>query len=210
MKIMSMLMLLITSSAVLGAENGSVVESLIDLDHSRQWTRFAEQVMALHRQQLKAHSFRAEERIDRYGGEMAKRYRYREVSYYEVGSGRLLSRIRWDRDQQDVVQIGEVYIYDDQGRIQRDYSFIYLPWGRGAPIRTYINLHAYHGGLHAFRQFDASGEIIFERCEGQLEGRQVEIALPEERLGNSVSRSPEYRQCFMVLGHTAGVYMQPQ
>jgi hypothetical protein len=183
---------------------------MIDADHSRTWNRFAGRVVALHQQRLSGHDVTVSERVGQYGGEMARGYYFREASYVEAGSNRLLSRVRWDRDDPKIVQIAEVYLYDDAGRVQRDYAFIYLPWGRGAPIRTFINLHEYHDDLHATRQFDASGKTTYESCRGTFEGRAVDISLPEERLGSAVSASPEYQRCFAALPVVADDYLAPR
>jgi hypothetical protein len=191
------------------AEN-DVTESMIDEEHSRTWNRFAEQVVALHRQQLAGREVRVEERVGNYGGEMAKRYRFREASYYEAGSGRLLSRVRTDRDRPEEVQIAEVYLHDDDGRVRRDYAFVYLPWARGAPVRTFVSLHGYRNGLHAYRQFDATGNTLYEYCDGALDGRPVRIALPEERIGAVPGDAEAYRRCFAGLPEMAGAFLTPQ
>ena len=200
---------LLTSTGAYAADDQNVVDSMIDVEHVRVWNRFAEQVVALHQRQIAELEVRVEERTGQYGGEMANRFRFREASYYEVNSGRLLSRVRWDRDHPDEVQLAEVYLYDPGGRVQRDYSFIYLPWGRGAPIRTFISLHGYSDGLHAMRQFDASGQPIYESCEGTFDGQRVEIRLPEERLGTPVSASASYQRCFAALPAVAGNDLSP-
>lgn len=118
--------------------------------------------------------------------------------------------MRTDRDRPEEVQIAEGYVHDDRGRVRRDYAFVYLPWGRGAPVRTFVSLHDYRDGLHAFRQFDASGKPIYERCDGTGPGLQPKISLPEERIGVEANDTPDYRRCFGDLPRTAGVYLMPQ
>ena len=203
------LVALLASSGAYAADNQAVVDSMIDVEHVRVWNRFADQVVALHQRQIAGRAVRVDERTGQYGGEMAKRYGFREASYYEADSGRLLSRVRWDRDRPEEVQLAEVYLYDSDGRVKRDYSFIYLPWGRGAPIRTFVSLHSHADGLHAIRQFDASGKPIYESCEGLLDGQSVEIALPEERLGAPSTGSESYRRCFAALPVVAGDALAP-
>ena len=106
-------------------------------------------------------------------------------------------------------------MHDDQGRVVRDYAAAYLPEGRNAPIQTLINLHAYNGGLHAFRQFDASGSRIYEFCEGNHGGEPVRLQLFEEDLvGTSeaaerILASPVYSACFEGLPAQAGRYLDP-
>ena len=203
------LIALLASTSANAIDEQNVVDSMIDVEHARVWNRFAEQVLALHQRQIAEFEVRVEERTGRYGGEMARRYRFREASYYQANSGRLLSRVRWDRDRPGEVQQAEVYLYDPGGRVQRDYAFIYLPWGRGAPIRTFVSLHRYPDGLHAMRQFDASGQPIYESCEGAFDGQRVEISLPEERLGAPASTGTSYQRCFAAMPAVAGHDLSP-
>jgi len=208
-KALILLLTMVVSNAAFAVDGKNAVDSMIDVEHSRTWNRFAERVVALHRQQIAGRKVRVEERVGNYGGEMAKRYRFHEASYYDDGSGRLLSRVRSDRDRPEDVQIAEVYVHDNNGRVQRDYAFIYLPWGRGAPVRTFVSLHDYRDGLHVYRQFDASGKPIHERCEGTFDGRRVEISLPEERVGEAGNDADTYRHCFSGLPQTADAYLAP-
>lgn len=205
-----LLLALIAVPDAYASEGKNAVESMIDDEHVRTWNRFADQVVALHRKQLSAHRVRVEERVGTYGGEIGKDYHFREASYYETDSGRLLGRVRTDRDRPEEVQIAEVYLYDDRGRVQRDYIFIYLPWGRGAPVRTFISLHDYPNGLHAYRQFDASGRTLYEFCDGTHAGRPLTIALPEEDVGEAGDNAEAYRRCFAGLPAMAGAFLTPQ
>lgn len=209
MKTLILILTLVVSNAAFAADEINAVDSMVDVEHSRTWNRFAERVVALHRQQIAGRKVRVEKRVGNYGGEMAKRYRFHEASYYDDGSGRLLSRVRSDRDRPEDVQIAEVYVHDNNGRVQRDYAFIYLPWGRGAPVRTFVSLHDYRDGLHVYRQFDASGKPIHERCQGTFDGRRVEISLPEERVGEVGNDADTYRRCFSGLPQTADAYLAP-
>jgi hypothetical protein len=187
-----------------------VVAALADTQHAQKWNRFARAVVALQAQQLADRRLRTTEKQGEYGGEMAKGYGYRESEYADAVTGQLLGRLRRDRDRADFVQSGEVYIHDDQGRVLRDYAFIYLPWAPGAPIRTFINLHDYRNGLHAYRQFDASGTTTYESCEGTVDGHAVAISLPEERVGAPARDAGDYRTCFAGLPTVAGRYLMPQ
>jgi len=209
MKIFTLLFLLGAANSVFAANENSFVDSMIDEEHVRVWNRFAEQVLALHRQQLARHRIRAEEHVGRYGGEMAKHYRYRETSYFEADTDRLLSRVRIDRDHPENVQIGEVYVYDDAGKVLRDYIFIYLPWGRGAPVSTFISLHDYPDGMHAYRQFDASGNVIYEYCDGTFEGQNVQVALQNGQDRQAGHGAELYRRCFTGVPAMAGDYLTP-
>ena len=175
----------------------------------RQWNRFAETLMELHNKAVMDHDIQESEETGRYGGEFAKRFTYREVSYRDVKSGRLLSRIRRDQDDPNKVQMIDVFIYDSSGRIIRDYTAIYFPWARNAPTRTFINLHQYRDGLHGFRQFDASGNRLYEQCRGKFSGSDIDLSLEDYRIDSKVTETSAYRACFGNLPDTAESYLIP-
>ncbi len=185
-----------------------------DSEHVATWNRFADRIYELHRKRIAGRALRTTERIGGYGGVVnpLPDY-YREVSYYAADSDRLLSRIRWVRDEPDTIHEIEVYIYDDSGRVSRDYVAAYLPRARNAPIQTLINLHHYEDGLHGYRQFDASGNLIYEQCRGRLDGRRVHISLEDYQLGAeqepAVMHSERYRTCFAGLPRSADKYLDP-
>ena len=181
-----------------------------DLVRAELWNKFAEQVVALNTQRLADRQIKQSEEVERYGGEMGKKYTYREITYVDASSGQLLGRMRWNQKKSDEVQMAEVYVYDEQGRLLRDYAFMYLPWARGAPIRTFVNLHSHENGLHAYRQFDASGTRTYEHCEGEQNGRRVRLSISEERIGGEEVQTEEYRVCFAGLSRTAGALLTPQ
>ena len=182
-----------------------------DRSHVRRWNAFADAVVALHERQVRAHRVRTEESVGGYAGMPDF---YREVRYYDADSGRLLSKVQYEREGGAVHAI-EVYVYGDGGRVVRDYAAAFLPGFRNAPVQTLVNLHHYNGGLHAFRQFDASGVRIYEACEGTWQGRPVSLRLFEDDLhdtegdGARVMASAEYRACFEGLPLEAGPYLRP-
>lgn len=184
-----------------------------DNRHVRVWNRFADEVYRLHRRQLEGRDIRESAQIGGYAN--TPRF-YREVEYRDADSGRLLSRIRWEREHPDRVHVIEVYVHDAKGRVLRDYTAAYLPHYRNAPTQTLISLHAYHGGLHAFRTFDASGARIFERCEGEEGGKAVSLMLDEAQIDDGLHgvagpmQSTLYQRCFAGLPQEAGRYLQPQ
>lgn len=184
----------------------------VDDQRVRQWNAFADSLYRLHRQQTEGRQVREAEKI---GGYARLEGFYREVSYFDAGSGRLLSRIQWERENPERIHTIEVYVYDDQGRVARDYMAWYLPHFRNAPRQTTINLHHYDGELHGWRQFDASDTRIYERCT-RLPDKKVLIELNgEDRIGHAeenprIVNSPEYRRCFGGLEKTAGRYLKPQ
>ena len=198
----------ISGAAVAAGEPGTGLKP--DDVMQTTWNRFAEQTVALQQRQLAGKNVKKTEEVDRYGGELGKAYSYREVTYTDAGTGKLLSRVRTNAKRADEVQSAEVYVYDEQGRVKRDYAFIYLPWARGAPIRTFANLHHYSDDLHAWRQFDASGRRTYEHCEGRIGAEAVKLSISEDRIGSELEGSEQYRVCFGGLARTAGALLTPQ
>ena len=185
----------------------STIAMTPDEDQVKTWNRFADTVYALHERMLATHETRSTEEAGRYGGEFAKRFGFRETSYYDAKSNRLLSRVRRDRDKPDNLHIVEVFVYDASGRLARDFSFIYLPWARNAPIRTFINLHHHSEGLHAYRQFDASGNLLYENCEGKFSGREVKISLEDFQIKPDVTSTQTYKSCFAKIPANVSGYL---
>jgi len=194
---------------VAAAEDANQVDAFLDAGHTDAWNRFADKVMNLHHKQIAGRNVKVEERVGEYGGEAAKGLRFRERRYVDSTSGKTLSVVRTDRRDSSEIHIGEVFIHDSDGRIMRDYAFIYLPWARGAPIRTFINLHHYPEGLHAYRQFDASGDLTFESCEGEIEGQRVRIRLSDDEIHEFDRQSSAYQACFQGIARTAGAELVP-
>lgn len=180
-----------------------------DKTHVRNWNTFADGCLALHKQQLAEHQVREKTRV---GGYANQPEFYTEHTYYDAKTGAMLSRLQWEKANPDRLHVCEVYVYDDQGRVVRDFAAAYLPEGRNAPVQTLVNLHQYNGDLHAFRQFDASGDRMYEFCEGKWNGKPVQLRLFEEELyGNSdITSSPQYAACFEGLPAKPGEYLQPR
>jgi len=114
-----------------------------------EWNRFVDRLLAAHNSFLGSHQIRTQEEIGGYAGQPEF---YREVSYFDSRTDRLLSRIRWEMERPDAIHVIEILFYDEKGRVERDYSAAYLPKYRNAPYQTLVNLHRYTGALHAFRQ----------------------------------------------------------
>lgn len=201
--------LLFTAIPVPGTASSTSMAMDVNQEQVRQWNRFAETLVELHRKGIANREIRESEETGRHGGDFAGRFTYREVSYHDAKSGRLLSRIRRGEDNPDKIQMIDVFVYDASGRIVRDYTAIYLPWARNAPIRTFINLHQFHEGLHAFRQFDASGNRLYEQCRGKLSGNAIDLSLEDYRIDSKVTETGSYRACFGKLPDTAESYLIP-
>jgi len=181
-----------------------------DKDHVAVWNRFADNVYALHRRGLVGRQVRETVTTGEYNGMAAEGQFYRDVTYTDARTGQLLSRVRTDRDHPETRQIIEAYVWGQDGRVARDYIAMYLPWAHNAPINTFITLHRYHDGLHAMRQFNASGERIYEQCNGTLAGTRIDIGLDWGEISPQATSSPTYRECFDGLQETAGIYLTPQ
>lgn len=186
----------------------------VNEDHATRWNRFVDGVYALHKQQLKRHQVNLKTRD---GGYHDNPRFYREETYTDRSSGRLLSVVQWEQRHPDRIHAIDVYIYDHKGRVIRDYSALYLTFSRNAPQQTLINLHAYNGELHAWRQFDASDERIHENCRGRYMGKQVDIEFDdldiisaEDEPHGPFTRA-DYKACFKGLPtDSAGSYLTPQ
>lgn len=177
---------------------------------AERWNRFADQVYQLHLKTIEAQPVRSEETTQAYEGDMAKNYAYRETQFFAAGSNKLLSKLRVDQDDPSKRYYLEVNVLDNQGRVARDYIALYLPWAMGQPARTFISLHAYPGELHAFRQFNASGQRTLEICEGRLQGKKVSLLFEDAELDKTPESSDAYRACFGGLPAQAGEYLSPQ
>lgn len=181
--------------------------------HERRWNRFAESAFALHERQLSEHEVRTETRT---GGYANYPDFYREVEYYDRESGKLLSRLQWEQDAPETLHSIEVFVRDAEGRVLRDYTVAWLPDYRKAPSQTLIALHRYNEGLHAFRSFDASGDRLYERCEGTYRGREVVVEVDQDMLHDArldpgpIFESEDYRLCYGDLPTEVDAFLPPR
>ncbi len=183
-----------------------------DQQHVTNWNRFAERLYELHKYNLQKHQIYKETET---GGYASQPEFYTEVSYYDSKTDRLLSRIQWETQQPDTIHTIAVYVYDKQGRLLRDYLAAYLPKYRNAPVQTLINLHFSDEELTAFRQFDASGNRIYEQCRGRYFGKPMMLALEDHEIPAIVGYLPKslsqelYEACFSEISAEAGKYLNP-
>lgn len=183
-------------------------------DHVERWNWFVDAVYALHKKQTRDRKLNRKERI---GGYYRDPEFFREEQFIDAKSGHHLGTIQWEREHPDRIHSIEVYVRDAQGRVLRDYSALFLTHSRNAPQQTLINLHAYNGKLHAFRQFDATDNRIFERCTGMYKGKKVSLEYDEIQLLEYEDQpqgpltTPLYKACFNNLPvKSAGKYLTPQ
>lgn len=206
--VLSPILFLINAPLTFPAE----VELNVDEGQVQRWNRFVNGLLALHEQQSQGRTLQKKERTGGYAG-LPKFYQ--EVEYIDAGSGKLLSRIRRESANLNNIHTIEVFFYDAQGRVTQDLAASYLARHRNAPIQTLINLHNYNGELHSYRQFDASGNLIYEDCRGKLAGKPVNLSLEYHKIDEvkDGSQGPEtaaaYQSCFTGIPDSPGQFINP-
>jgi len=185
-----------------------------DTKQVAQWNRFADALYTVHESRIKNASIRTEKEIGGYGGVNAGDF-YTEVRYFDTQKDLLLSKIQWELERPNVIHNIEIFIYDDEGNLVRDYYAGYLPHHRNAPLHTMINFYGDEEGLKSFRQFDASGERIYEQCFGKHFSDDVDISLdndewlaPTKEWLTLVASEP-YVACFGDTPKAVGKYIDP-
>lgn len=184
-----------------------------DKEHVNAWNHFADACLDAHKEIIKTNDLTKTEKI---GGYYNNPNFYREVTYTDKKSGLVKSRVQWEKDEPNKVHVMELFYHDDKGRVERDYTVAFLPTHRNAPTQTLIAFHNYNDNLHAFRSFDASGVTVFERCEGNYKGKEVEISYEDYEIETlrldpkkSDMAKPIYQACFGDLPLTAGKQIKP-
>lgn len=187
-----------------------------DSKQIKAWNKYSESVYMLHKWLISQHEIRTEESSGGYRkGYLGGPDFYLEVKYINAKNGQVLSQIQWEKENPDTIHNIEIYFYDNDGKVRLDYLAAYLPAFRNAPVQTLINLHAYNDDLHAFRQFDASGELIYEQCSGEHISGEVDISLEDYNLlapsdeNAKMIASEAYIACFGTLPSTVGKYLDP-
>lgn len=181
--------------------------------HTRTWNKFASDVLLLHKQLAKGKSLIKKTKT---GGYFGNPDFYNEETYTDKKTGKLLSRIQWERENPENLHSIELFIRDKKGRVIRDYMAAYLPKYRNAPTQTLLSLYGYNGKLKAYRTFDASGDRLTERCEGHYKGKEVDLLLDEDEIIHALHgesdrmEQPDYKACFRGIPEKAGKYLTPQ
>jgi len=179
--------------------------------HIRSWNSFATNIFKLHELTIADKKVR---KTSHPGGYSGQKDFYIEEQFFVDNN--LISIIQWEKENPDNMHSIEFFIYDDKGRVVRDYAAAYLPTYRNAPTQTLVSLHQYNGDLHAFRSFDASGYRVVERCSGTLKDEPFEMMLDEDEIAEAVGddkgvmASADYQACFKGLPVEAGKYLVPQ
>lgn len=198
-------------SAVWAVDSNKAMKE--DKQQINDWNTFVQDVYALHKEQLSRHQVK-EKSI--HGGYRGKKNFYKEVTYTDAQTGRVLSRIQWELENPENIHVIEVFQHDKAGRVKCDYTAAFLPGFRNAPVQTLVALHGYNDGLHAFRSFDASGDIVYESCEGTYKGREIDLSFEEDEIHNmrdapnGAMKTPEYQACFGNIDLTAAEFLPPR
>jgi len=178
-----------------------------------RWNRFADDLYVLHKKQIAGKSLEIKERL---GGYFRQDNFYKEQSFYDKQTGKLLSLIQWETKNPKNIHVIQVFIYDNKGRLQHDYAASFRVGDHDDPATTEISIFSYSKGLRAFRQFNASNEITYEDCEGKWKGKPVNIKLDVLDLEefrdepNTIMTTPQYSACFGALPKIATKYLSPK
>lgn len=178
----------------------------VDLQHIKTWNKFTNSLYLLHQQQLKKYKIHSTSVT---GGYPEYEDYYTETRYFDKKTNKLLSVIQWEKENKNTIHSIEVYKYNAQGQLIRDYLSAYLPRFRNAPIQTLINIHAYNDKLHSYRQYDASGALIYEQCQGDFFNQKILLSIDEDEFYSNDDEAEEYIACFNQLPTTVGKYINP-
>ena len=181
-----------------------------DNKHVRVWNKFAKDTLALHKKLTDGKNLEVKTRVGSYAN--VKDF-YVEHRYFS--EGKLISQVQWEKDDPKTLHTIEVFVRDKKGRVIRDFMAAYLPFYHNAPTQTLFSIHHYSGNLHSFRSFDATGDMVLERCEGKdNKGQVVNMLLDEDDLINDpddLMRTKDYDNCFKGLKQNVlGKYTIPQ
>ena len=184
----------------------------VDNKHQRLWNQFADKALALHKKQIKKYPHQKATKIGGYGNLPDF---YLEEIYRATSHGKVLSKVTWEKEQPKNLHTIEVFVYDEQSRMVRDYSAAYLPSYRSAPTQTLLTLHTYNKGVHAMRTFDASADHILDKCVGKFAEDDINILLDEDELHqaryeyDSILESDAYLHCFKGMPEKPGKFLPP-
>jgi hypothetical protein len=173
---------------------------------------FVNDIFILHKKGLDDHEFYTTEEVGGYGGLTNDLEFYKKVNYYDSKSKRLLSEIKWEKKNPENIHMIDVFVYDNQGRLNRKYSASYLPARRTSPLVTLIALHYYRNNIHSFREFDTFDNHVYEQCDDVKSEKKTYFALHYEEIPVSyleldVKNHDIYRACFDHTASTAEPYI---
>ena len=164
-----------------------------------QANKFASSLVVLSDHLIKQHAVFSEKSLGGYGGMTNDLAFYTEIKTVHQDDLRPISTVRWETKSPKNLHSVDVYIYDQQNRLIRDYSASYLPASRRAPYQTLINLHRYNAKLHSVRQFNALGDILYEECRGHVHLQDVNFVFDYSEIPDSSQdfEDPGLRQAYL-------------
>lgn len=180
---------------------------------AKRWNRYVDDLYGLHKKQIASKSVEIKERV---GGYFQQENFYKEQSFYDKKTGKLLSLIQWEKRQPKNIHVIQVFFYDNKGRPSYDYAASFRTDDHDDPATTEISLFDYPKGLRVFRQFNASNEITYEQCQGTWKGKPVDINLDVVDLEefrdepNTIMTTPKYSACFGGLPKSVASYLPPK
>ena len=124
-----------------------------------------------------------------------------------------MSIIKWAKEYPFGIHMIDVFVYDDEGRLKREYTATYLPSRHASPSETLVILHYYKNNLHSFREYDASNFLVYEECRN-MQDESVIFALHDEDIPASISDLEKgdqsaYHECFAHTANTGLPYTDP-
>lgn len=197
------------------AVNASAAAIKEGMTRGERLNHFVQSLYSFNKQRNSRLEVDIEESTGGYGGVTDNLEFYREVKHIDKKTGNLLANIKWETRNPDNLHTIDVYIYDAQGRIKREYSAAYLPVYRKAPYLTLINMHHYEKGLHSYRQFDFSDNRLFEFCAGNYLGEKIHLVLDEYEIPDSAAEFSDeiqrdvYTACFDAIPMSVAPYLAP-
>lgn len=202
------LTLSILSFQAQAVERGQQTE---DSKHVKTWNDFSDKLLAMHKKIL---ATRVLKETTRMGGYRGNENFYKEHAYHDAKTGQLVTRVHWEVENPDRLHVLEIFLYDKQGRLARDYTVAFLPTFRNAPSQTLVTLYNYNGKLKAFRNFDANNETTYESCEGDWNGKNVSFSFEDYEIIDlrrkaGIGEQAEYKACFDAIPLSAEEFLPP-
>ena len=92
----------------------------------KKWNNFVTELYKLHVEKTKNIPIYTTEMIGGYGGGFNNKEFYREISYINKNTNKLVSKIQWEVDNPNTIHTIEIFLYDVHGNIKTDYYARYF------------------------------------------------------------------------------------
>lgn len=86
-----------------------------------KWNNFVSELYELHLNNIKKVPIKTSEITGGYGGGFANKNFYREISYFNKNTNKLISKIQWEVNKPNTIHTIEVFLYDDQEQVKTDF-----------------------------------------------------------------------------------------